>query len=143
MAGALSYCTFSLLIAAAAGAVVALGNALVRSCRPVGSLPPALRYCRHARRRVGLHAQPLCAYRGLRWRAGAAVAKGASIAFFGVGVAVEVALKLVHGVTPVARTMVLFGSLALAANLVCLALLYRFRNRDVNLSSTLGVLSQT
>jgi len=50
--------------------------------------------------------------------------------------AVEVALKLVHGVTPVARTMVMFGSLALAANLVCLALLYRYRNRDINLSST-------
>ena len=74
--------------------------------------------------------------RGLRWRAGAAVAKGAAIAFFGVGVAVEVALKLVHGVTPVARTMVMFGSLALAANLVCLALLYRYRKRDVNMSST-------
>lgn len=74
--------------------------------------------------------------RGLRWRAGAAVAKGVTIAFFGIGVAVEVATKLVHGVTPVARTMVMFGSLALAANLVCLALLYRFRNRDVNMSST-------
>jgi Co/Zn/Cd efflux system component len=74
--------------------------------------------------------------RGLRWRAGAAVAKGAIIAFFGVGVAVEVALKLMHGVTPVARTMVMFGTLALAANLVCLALLYRYRKRDVNMSST-------
>lgn len=74
--------------------------------------------------------------RGLRWRAGAALAKGATIAFFGVGVAIEVALKLVHGVTPIAHTMVLFGSLALVANLICLGLLYRFRNRDVNLSST-------
>lgn len=74
--------------------------------------------------------------RGLRWRAGAAVAKGVTIAFFGVGVAVEVALKLAHGVTPVARTMVMLGSLALAANLVCLALLYRYRKRDINMSST-------
>lgn len=74
--------------------------------------------------------------RGLRWRAGAALAKGATIAVFGVGVAIEVALKLVHGVTPVAHTMLLFGSLALAANLICLALLYRHRNRDVNMSST-------
>lgn len=74
--------------------------------------------------------------RGLRWRAGAAVAKGVAIAVFGVGVAVEVALKLVHGVTPIAHTMLLFGSLALAANLVCLALLYRHHNRDVNMSST-------
>lgn len=74
--------------------------------------------------------------RGLRWRAGAALAKGAVIAAFGLGVAVEVVLKLVHGVTPIAHTMLLFGSLALGANLLCLALLYRHRNRDVNMSST-------
>lgn len=74
--------------------------------------------------------------RGLRWRAGAALAKGAIIAAFGIGVFAEVALKLVHGVTPIASTMVLFGFIALGANLSCLALLYRYRNRDVNLSST-------
>jgi Co/Zn/Cd efflux system component len=74
--------------------------------------------------------------RGLRWRAGAALAKAATIALFGIGVGVEVVLKLIRGVTPVAHTMVLFGSLALAANLLCLGLLYRYRNRDVNMSST-------
>lgn len=74
--------------------------------------------------------------RGLRWRAGAALAKGMTIAVFGIGVAVEVALKLLYGVTPVVRTMLLFGSLALVANLTCLALLYRYRTRDVNMSST-------
>lgn len=75
-------------------------------------------------------------HRSLRWRAGAAVAKGGIIAVFGIWVMVEAALKLVYGVTPVAGTMVLFGLIALAANLTCLALLYRFRHRDVNLSST-------
>ena len=75
-------------------------------------------------------------HRSLRWRAGAAVAKGGIIAAFGIWVMVEAALKLVNGVTPVAGTMVLFGLIALAANLICLALLYRFRHRDVNLSST-------
>lgn len=74
--------------------------------------------------------------RGLRWRAGAALTKGVIIAAFGVGVAVEVVLKVIHGVTPVASTMLLFGSLALGANLICLTLLYRHRNRDVNMSST-------
>jgi Co/Zn/Cd efflux system component len=74
--------------------------------------------------------------RGLRWRAGAALTKGATIAAFGVGVVVEVVLKLAHGVTPVANTMLLFGSIALAANLTCLALLYGYRKRDVNMSST-------
>lgn len=75
-------------------------------------------------------------HRSLKWRAGAAVAKGGIIAAFGIWVMVEAALKLVNGVTPVAGTMVLFGLIALAANLTCLALLYRFRHRDVNLSST-------
>ena len=74
--------------------------------------------------------------RSLRWRAGAAVAKGGIIAAFGIWVMIEAALKLVSGVTPAAGTMVLFGFIALAANLTCLALLYRFRHRDVNMSST-------
>lgn len=74
--------------------------------------------------------------RSTRWRGGAAVAKGGIIAAFGIWVIVEAALKLVNGVTPVAGTMVLLGLIALAANLTCLALLYRFRHRDVNMSST-------
>ncbi|MDM7957980.1 cation transporter [Blastomonas sp.] len=74
--------------------------------------------------------------RSLRWRAGAAVAKGGIIAAFGIWVMIEAALKLVNGGTPAAGTMVLFGLIALVANLSCLALLYRFRHRDVNLSST-------
>jgi Co/Zn/Cd efflux system component len=51
-------------------------------------------------------------------------------------VAVEAVTKLVSGVTPLASTMVFLGALALATNLTWLALLYRFRNRDVNMSST-------
>lgn len=74
--------------------------------------------------------------RGLRWRAGAALAKGVMIAAFGIWVFVEVVLKLMGGVVPIAETMGIFGAIALGANLTCLALLYRFRNRDVNLSST-------
>ncbi|MFO0667449.1 MAG: cation transporter [Polyangiaceae bacterium] len=74
--------------------------------------------------------------RSLRWRAGAAVLKGAIIALFGVSVAIEVAMKLVHGVTPQAGMMLAFGLLALGANLTCLTMLYRHRNRDVNMSST-------
>lgn len=74
--------------------------------------------------------------RGVRWRAGAALTKGAIIAAFGVAVFIEVILKLVHGVTPTASTMLVFGVLALGANLCCLALLYRYRDRDVNLTST-------
>lgn len=75
-------------------------------------------------------------HRSMRWRAGAAVAKGAIIAAFGIWVLIEAALKLINGVTPVAGTMFLFGTIALVANLFCLILLYRFRKRDVNMSST-------
>lgn len=75
-------------------------------------------------------------HRGLRWRAGAAMAKGGIIAAFGIWVLIEAALKLVTGVTPVAGTMLLFGTIALLANLTCLLLLYRYRHRDVNMSST-------
>ena len=71
-----------------------------------------------------------------RWRAGAALMKGGIIAAFGIWVFTEVILKLVHGVVPIAGIMLAFGGLALVANLTCLALLYRYRSQDVNMSST-------
>lgn len=74
--------------------------------------------------------------RSLRWRAGAAVTKGLVIAAFGIWVFGEVVIKIATGMTPTASTMGLFGAIALVANLTCLALLFRYRNRDVNLSST-------
>ena len=74
--------------------------------------------------------------RSLRWRAGAALMKGVIIATFGIWVFAEVVTKVIGGGTPTASTMGLFGAIALIANLICLALLYRYRNRDVNLSST-------
>src|SRR5690606_37527646 len=67
---------------------------------------------------------------------GAALVKAGVIAAFGVWVFVEVVRKVAGDVTPTAETMGLFGVIALVANLVCLALLYRHRNRDVNLCST-------
>jgi len=74
--------------------------------------------------------------RNLRWRAGAALLKGVIIALFGISVAVEVMMKVMHGVTPRAGIMVIFGLLALGANVTCLLMLYRHRSRDVNMSST-------
>lgn len=71
-----------------------------------------------------------------RWRAGAAVAKGAAIAMFGVWVIGEVIFKLMYGVVPAAGIMTVFGTIALIANLSCLGLLYRYRRQDVNMSST-------
>ncbi|NVD45828.1 cation transporter [Qipengyuania atrilutea] len=71
-----------------------------------------------------------------RWKAGAAMLKGVVILALGVGIAVNVALKIGSGVPPSSTLMVTFGGLALAANAVCLVLLTRFRRQDVNMAST-------
>ncbi len=74
--------------------------------------------------------------RGARWEAGAALAKGLFILAFFVFIVVEVVSKLVHGVPPSSGLMLGFGALAVAANLVCLALLWRFRALNINMKST-------
>lgn len=74
--------------------------------------------------------------RSVRWQNGAAVAKGVFILLFGLGVLLQVANKIQNGVPPSSTTMLVVGSIALAANLTCLALLWRFRKQDLNMSST-------
>ncbi len=74
--------------------------------------------------------------RSARWRAGAALFKGAFILFLGLGVIIQIALKVLYGVPPSSLLMLVFGVLALAANLYCLKLLWAFRADNVNLSST-------
>jgi Co/Zn/Cd efflux system component len=74
--------------------------------------------------------------RSEKWRAGAALFKGGFILFLGLGVIVQIGLKIAYGVPPSSTLMVVFGALALAANLLCLRLLWRFRADNVNLSST-------
>jgi Co/Zn/Cd efflux system component len=71
-----------------------------------------------------------------RWRAGAALAKAGAIVIFGAAVIIEIVFKLLYGAPPVAGLMLLFGGLALGANLTCLGLLFRYRRADVNMSST-------
>lgn len=71
-----------------------------------------------------------------RWKAGAAMSKGIFILALGVGIIVNVIAKVQSGIPPSSTLMLTFGALALAANLVCLRLLWRFRGHDVNMSST-------
>ena len=69
---------------------------------------------------------------GLRWRAMAAAIKGASMAVFGLWV---LAMTVYHGLAgslPNAPLMGSVGSLALVANVVSAALLYRHRSGDAN-----------
>jgi len=73
--------------------------------------------------------------RGARWQARAAVLKGGIMAMFGAGVLIEVAIKILDGVTPAADVMSGVGIIALAANVVCLWLLWRHKDDDVNMGS--------
>ena len=71
-----------------------------------------------------------------RWKAGAAMLKGVFILALGVGIVLNVIAKVQSGIPPSSTLMVVFGGLALVANLVCLRLLWRFRSHDVNMVST-------
>lgn len=68
----------------------------------------------------------------LRWRARAALVKGASLLLLGLGVLVGTVWMAIAGTLPKAETMGLIGVLALAANLLCAAMLWRHRDGDAN-----------
>ena len=78
-------------------------------------------------------------HRGARWEAGAALAKGGIILAFGVAVIFEIADKIANGVPPASGLMLGVGSAALVANLICLALLWRFRRENVNMLSLIHI----
>jgi Co/Zn/Cd efflux system component len=72
---------------------------------------------------------------GIRWRAGAALIKGASMGLFGLWVIGTVVWHALHGTVPGWATMGAVGGVALAANAACLALLYAWRAGDSNMRS--------
>jgi Co/Zn/Cd efflux system component len=74
--------------------------------------------------------------RSLRWRAGAALIKGGFILLLGLGVVAQIVAKIAWGVPPASGLMLAVATMALVANLSCLALLWPYRKHDVNLSST-------
>jgi Co/Zn/Cd efflux system component len=71
----------------------------------------------------------------LRYRAMAALAKGASMAVFGLWVTGTVVWHILHGTLPNAFTMGAIGFAALAANAASFALLWAFRAGDANMRS--------
>ncbi len=115
---------FVMFIAEFGGGVVARSSALMADS--VDMLGDAVVYA------LSLYALS----RGPRWEAGAALVKGGIILIFGIVVVVEIADKIANGVPPSSTLMLAFGSAALVANLTCLALLWRFRSENVNMSST-------
>ena len=71
----------------------------------------------------------------LRWRARAALLKGATMAAFGLWVMITTAQHALAGTVPDAPMMSTVSVLAMAANLAVAALLYRYRNGDSNMVS--------
>ena len=71
-----------------------------------------------------------------RARAGAALFKGGFMLLFGVVVVADAIRKLVMQEVPSADWMAVVGTLALLANGICFALLYRHRGDDLNMRST-------
>jgi cation diffusion facilitator family transporter len=75
-------------------------------------------------------------HRSTAWHARAALAKGVIMGAFGIGVLLEAGVHLGAGVPPLAPVMIATGTVALAANAFCFALLWRHRTDDLNLRST-------
>lgn len=68
----------------------------------------------------------------LRWRARAALLKGASLLLLGLWVAGSTIWMMLAGTLPHAETMGIIGVLALAANVLCALMLWSFRDGDAN-----------
>ncbi|WNM58368.1 cation transporter [Candidatus Nitrospira allomarina] len=73
--------------------------------------------------------------RGARMKAKAAFLKGAIMAAFGLFVFGQAVFKMVFPQVPVFEAIGAIGLLALAANSLCLLLLWRHRADDINMSS--------
>jgi Co/Zn/Cd efflux system component len=68
-------------------------------------------------------------------KAKVALFKGLLIMGAAVAVAIQIGWRLFHMETPIFEMMSVAATINLAANAVCLALLYPYRNSDVNMSS--------
>lgn len=71
----------------------------------------------------------------LRWRAAAALVKGATMGLFGIWVIGYTIWSLIVGTAPGALVMGSVGALALAANVFCAILLFAWRQGDANMRS--------
>lgn len=73
--------------------------------------------------------------RGARMKALAAIFKGVIMAVFGLFVLGQVAYKIIFPHLPIFEAIGLMGLVALGANSLCLALLWRHRSDDINMKS--------
>ncbi|MDZ7668074.1 MAG: cation transporter [Gammaproteobacteria bacterium] len=75
-------------------------------------------------------------HRSDRARAGANLAKGTAMLLIGCAVIVQAVRNAWLGIVPEAHIMGTIGVLALAANALCFALIYRHRSDDLNMRSS-------
>lgn len=73
--------------------------------------------------------------RGARMKAWAALIKGGIMAAFGLFVLGQAVFNILHPHVPVFEAIGVIGALALAANSLCLFLLWRHRTDDINMRS--------
>jgi len=71
--------------------------------------------------------------RSVAWRSGSALAKGLTMAGFGLFLLIASLLHVLVGSAPEAPVMGVVGAVALLINMVCTVLLFRFRDGDANL----------
>jgi cation diffusion facilitator family transporter len=74
-------------------------------------------------------------YRSAKWLAVSALFKGLIMLAFGLFVLAEASYKIINPILPSAELIGSIGILALAANLLCLRLLWKHRSDDINMRS--------
>jgi cation diffusion facilitator family transporter len=73
--------------------------------------------------------------KGLKSKALSAMAKGVIMILTGLGVSAQAVYRVINSAPPSSQLMTLFTAAALAANVLCLLLLTRYRQSDINMSS--------
>ena len=74
--------------------------------------------------------------KSIRWKLTAALVKGVVMSLLGIGILVEAAFKFLSMTVPDAHVMSGIGAMALVANIICAALIFKHRNDDLNMKST-------
>ncbi|ETI65147.1 RND transporter [Sphingobium sp. C100] len=70
---------------------------------------------------------------GQTWKTRAATASGIMLLLFAVGILIDVGRRYIQGSEPIGPTMMVMSAIAGVVNYICLRLLQRLKQKDVNL----------